>query len=110
MLCSQSSYLQTIFHPYLSLYILIDLLPFSVSQLRPKAQELYAKLDAFMKEKVYPVEKEILTEKVGGERWQPHPKLEELKVCIYLQNILLCSLKYYRYSSKERRLFIRIFC
>jgi len=56
-----------------------DLLPITVSQLRPKAQQIYAELDAFMEEKVYPVEKEILTERTGEERWQPHPKLEELK-------------------------------
>ena len=58
---------------------LADSLPVSVSQLRPKAQELYAKLDVFMKEKVYPVEKEVIAERFGEERWQPHPKLEELK-------------------------------
>ena len=70
------------FHPcnvqFISLFP-IDLLPITVSQLRPKAQQIYAELDAFMEEKVYPVEKEILTERTGEERWQPHPKLEELK-------------------------------
>ena len=57
-----------------------DLLPVSVSQLRPKAQKLYAQLDAFMKEEVYPREKEISIERSGNEKWQPHPLIEELKV------------------------------
>ncbi|XP_065062063.1 acyl-CoA dehydrogenase family member 10-like isoform X2 [Rhopilema esculentum] len=56
-----------------------DLLPVSVSQLRPKAQKLFAQLDAFMKEEVYPREKEISIERSGNEKWQPHPLIEELK-------------------------------
>ena len=36
-----------------------------------------------MKEEVYPNEKQILVERFDDQRWQPHPKMEELKVCTY---------------------------
>ena len=52
----------------------------NASQLRPKAKQLYKKLEEFMKEEVFPNEKEVLVERFGEDRWQPHPKLEELKV------------------------------
>ena len=52
----------------------------NASQLRPKAKQLYMKLEEFMKEEVLPNEKQVLVERFGEDRWQPHPKLEELKV------------------------------
>eukprot|EP00794_Sanderia_malayensis_P004927 gene4927-5574_t len=57
-----------------------ECLPTKVSDLRPFAQELYQKLDSFMRKEVYPIEKDVLVEKHDDTRWQTHPKIEQLKM------------------------------
>lgn len=51
-------------------------LGFNVS---PRAQEIYQRLQAFMKTQVYPNEMLFHEQKAQGERWQPVPLMEELK-------------------------------
>ena len=45
-----------------------------------KAKEAQAAIAAFMAEHVYPNEAEILTQLDDGDRWQPVPLIEALKV------------------------------
>jgi acyl-CoA dehydrogenase len=50
------------------------------ADLSPRAEGLREKLVAFMDERVYPNEAELLAETRGDSaRWRPHPRLEELK-------------------------------
>lgn len=52
-----------------------------VSSFPPHLRELREKLMAFMKEKVLPLEPILSTHQLSPDRWTPHPKIEELKVC-----------------------------
>ncbi|XP_057314737.1 acyl-CoA dehydrogenase family member 10-like isoform X2 [Hydractinia symbiolongicarpus] len=52
---------------------------FDVSGLRPKVQHLYSQVNKFMKDEIYPIEKEMFVERSPEQKWTVHPKLEELK-------------------------------
>jgi len=55
-------------------------LPMSVSALSPRAQDLYKRVVAFIKEKIEPMEHEFVARAMDpATKWSPHPKLEELK-------------------------------
>src|SRR4029077_16999430 len=46
----------------------------------PRAQEYCERLTAFMEQHVYPHEPTYLAQGRSGDRWQPRPIIEELKV------------------------------
>ncbi len=47
-------------------------------------QKLYKQLEEFMREEIYPREKEVLQERFDEKRWQVHPMMEELKVTLFI--------------------------
>ena len=85
---------------------------FSVSGLRPSVQHLYAKLNHFMKNDVYPIEDDLYAVKEGDNKWTVNPKLLELKVyctryfipqIAFIVSILI-YLSYFKGESKVRRI------
>ena len=45
----------------------------------PRASELHARLHAFLEERVFPAEAEVMAQIAEGDRWQPVPRIEALK-------------------------------
>lgn len=54
--------------------------PYSGFHVSERAREIYGRLEAFMEAHVYPNEKRFEAQIEEGERWQPVPLMEELKV------------------------------
>ena len=48
--------------------------------LSPRAQEYRSRLQEFMEQQVYPQESTYHAQRQSGDRWQPRPIIEELKI------------------------------
>ena len=57
-----------------------DMLPVSVSQLRPIAQDYHKRVKKFIDEHIIPLEHEIALHGQGENKWTVPPVIEELKV------------------------------
>eukprot|EP01026_Neomeris_dumetosa_P081602 TRINITY_DN9199_c0_g1_i6.p1 TRINITY_DN9199_c0_g1~~TRINITY_DN9199_c0_g1_i6.p1 ORF type:complete len:637 (-),score=123.83 TRINITY_DN9199_c0_g1_i6:371-2281(-) len=52
----------------------------ALTPLSPKCREIFHRLKLFMHEKIFPIEKEIEAHCLSSQRWQIHPKMEDLKL------------------------------
>lgn len=53
-----------------------------VGKFPQKLREIRSKLLSFMEEVVYPTERTLMDHQMSGDRWKPHPIVEEMKVCM----------------------------